>query len=269
MALYSEKETAAVEVSGLTKVIEDETVLENVSFSFAKKGIHGILSPKGGGKTALLDILACTSGYDEGRLTVNGTDIAFNGADSKNAREVKKNIGYVRQRSEFYSEMTPIEILNFVGSARKEEPDKLARQIKEALELVGLEEVSNRIVSRLGYVEQKMLGYAAAIVGTPDILIIDEPKSKATAEKNEVITGIIRLFGKRKTVILATEDYKTARALCDDVVIISDGRVLASGSFEELEDKLSRGDDSNGMTLESLYMSLLKASESGKNKGIR
>ena len=197
MALYSEKGTAAVEVSGLTKVIEDETVLDNVSFSFEKKGIHGILSPKGGGKTALLDILACAVSYDEGELTVNGIDIAPNGADSKNAREVKRRIGYVRQRSEFYPDMTPVEVLSFVGSARGEEPDKLARQIKEALELVGLEEVSNRLVSRLGYVEQKMLGYAAAIVGNPDILIIDEPKSKATAEKSETVTGIIRLFGKR------------------------------------------------------------------------
>ena len=261
MSLFNENENIAVEALGLTKTGDENKILDSVSFSFNKKGVHGILAPAGGGKTALLDVIACASDFDEGKLTVDGIEIKANGAGSKSAREAKKKIGYVRQRCEFYPEMTPVEILNFVGNARGEAPDKLARQIKEALELVGLEEVANRLVSRLSHTEEKMLGYAAAIVGNPDILIIDEPKSKATAEKTEVINGIVRMFGKRKTVIIATEDYKTARALCDDVVILSDGSALAHGSFDELEEKLAKGDISKNATLESLYTSLVKVSK--------
>ena len=262
----TDNEDMIIEAFDLTKAADGDFILDGVSFSFGRRGVHGILSPKGGGKTALLDILACAKGYDGGELVIDGIRIPPCGADGKQAKEAKTEIGYVRQNSEFYPQMTPVELLNFIGSARGEAPDKLTRQIKEALELVGLEGVSNRLIGRLELTEQKMLGYAAAIVGNPEILIIDEPKSKLTAGNMDTVKGIVRLFGKRKTVIIATEDFKIARELCDDIVIISDGSVLASGSFEELEDKLASRDDGRGTTLEALYNSLARASAGSKRK---
>ena len=262
----TDNEDMIIEAFDLTKKSDGNIILDEVSFAFGRRGVHGILSPKGGGKTALLDVIACASGYDDGELVIDGVRIPPCGADTKPAKDVKAEIGYVRQNSEFYPQMTPVELLTFIGSARGEAPDKLTRQIKEALELVGLDDVSNRLIGRLDLAEQKMLAYAAAIVGNPEILIIDEPKSKLTAGNMDTVTGIVRLFGKRKTVIIATEDFKIAQELCDDIVIISDGSVLASGSFEELEDKLATREGGQGTTLEALYNSLARASVSGKKR---
>ena len=262
----TDNEDMIIEAFDLTKESDGDIILDKVSFSFERRGVHGILSPKGGGKTALLDIIACASGYDDGELTIDGIRIPHCGADAKRAKEIKSEIGYVRQNSEFYPQMTPVELLTFIGNARGEAPDKLTRQIKEALELVGLESVSKRLICNLELTEQKMLSYAAAIVGNPEILIIDEPKSKLTAQHMDTVKGIVRLFGRKKTVILATEDYGIARELCDDIVIISDGSVLASGSFEALEDKLAAKDGGSGTTLEALYNSLARASAGDKKR---
>ena len=136
------------------------------------------------------------------------------------------------------------------------------RQTAEALELVGLSGIERRLVKKLTEHEKKLLGYAAALMGNPDLVLVDEPLARnATDEQKAEIFSLVGMLGRKKTLLVATDDLSLARALCDDAIILSDGRILAQGSFDALDARLDeRGD---GDTLDSLYASLVRASECG------
>lgn len=245
----------AVSVKNITKRVSKdiygETELCGISFSFGKKGIHCILAPKNSGKTQIMDILAGCDKADEGEVCVLGS-APYGNAD------VKKKIGYVRKDNSLYSGMTAFELMSFVGEAKKIEQGKLYRQIKEALELVGLDEMRNKLLVKLNEYDRKKLLLAAALLGNPDLLLLDEPITvRMSAEHREELEEIIAMLGRIKTVIVTTDDCSIARALGEDVVIISDGRVLAKGSFESLDKKLAEADDPT--TLETLYNTLTGA----------
>ncbi len=244
----------------VSKTSDDKKILEDVSFDIEKKGVHGILAPKGSGKTTLLDVIACMVDVDCGSVTL-GEEIISGKAKSKDIKEIKKRIGYVRSNLEFYRDMTVTEVLSFVGEARKVKSEKLTRQIKEALELTELYELRKRKTKLLSFGEQKRLGIATALLGNPDIILIDEPDVSDMGYKrvDEELFELIKILGKPKTVIVTTENYKIAKMLCDDVVILSDGKVLACGNFAELEERLE-----GKTSLEELYNSLLGSAKSGK-----
>lgn len=244
-----------LKVSDMSKVSshgDSSPILDGISFEFSKKGVHGILAPHASGKTALMDVLSGTSLADGGCVMLG--DRTVSSADGETVRR----IGYVQQSCCLYPDMTASEILDFVGEARRVDTDKRYRQIKEALELVGLTDAHRRLVRRLTSHEQKLLSIAAALIGNPDILLIDEPTVVgATSEERAQICELIRMLGKMKTVVIATPDYSLARELCEDVVILSDGKMIGCGSFELLE---RRSAERDGSSLESLYTSLIEAS---------
>ena len=219
-----------------------------LSFSFEKKGIHCILAPKYSGKTQILDILSgCDSEY-EGDVDIFGRNPYLN-------IKAKKKIGYLRKNNTLYANMTVFETMSFVGDTRGVESGKLYRQIKEALELVGLDDLKNRLVGKLTEYDKKKLSIAAALLGNPDILLFDEPITKNMSdERRGELEQIISMLGRIKTVIITTDECSIARSLAEDVVIISDGQVLAKGRFEELDRKLAESD--NPITLEALYNTL-------------
>lgn len=246
----------AVYVNDLTKLSSEENGdgngLYDLSFSFKKKGIHCILAPRRSGKTRIMNILCGCEAADSGEVCIFG-------ADPYNNRKAKKKIGYLREDNTLYSNMTVFEIMDFVGGSRGVESGKLYRQIKEALDLAGLEELKNKLVSKLTAYERKKLSVAAALLGNPDVLLLDEPITKHMGDdKREELEEIIKMLGRIKTVVITTDDCSVARALAEDVVIISDGRVLAKGSFEELDRRLL--DSENPITLEELYNTLTSAS---------
>lgn len=234
--------------------------LKNISFSFGRKGIHGILAPKHSGKSLLMDILAGCESADSGEVLLCGMSI------SENALEYKKRIGYVQKKNAFYPDMTATELLSLVGETRQVESAKLYRQIKEAMELTGLEEIKNRLVRKMTGFEIKKLAIAAALLGNPDILLLDEAVTPRMGDGQRTeLVGLIEMLGRMKTVVIATDDYKLARELCEDVLIISDGQTLAKGSFDALEERLRTADGAS--TLEELYNSLVLASDTKKQYG--
>lgn len=256
MVDIAEIKDLALYVKDLTKQGEEglygKAGLCDVSFSFEKKGIHCILAPKNSGKTQLMDILAGCDRADGGEAYVYGADILGD-------TEAKKRMGYLREEDALYPDMTADEIMSFVGETKKVESSKLYRQIKEALELVGLDGVKNKLVKNMTDYDCKKLSLAAALLGNPDILLLDEPITKRLiGERRDELEGLVRMLGKMKPVILTTDDYKLARSLGKDVVIISDGKVLAKGSFDALEEKLASSEQHT--TLEALYNSLTAAS---------
>ena len=225
-------------------------IISDLSFTFLKKGIHGILAPKGAGKTELMDILSGSRDAVSGRAVLFGKEISS--ADLS----VKKKIGYVTEHSCFYLDMTVFEIMSFVGQSKGVDSAKLLRQIKEALELTGLDELQSKLVKKLTEFDKKKLAISAALLGNPDIILVDEPVAKKiSAERTAEISGILRMLGKMKTVVIATELYSVAKELCEDVVIISDGKMVCSGELEELEESF-RNSDGNHTTLEKAYESI-------------
>ncbi len=235
-------------VSDLNKSRGDDTVLEQVGFSFGLKGIHGILGPVGSGKSALAEILAGIDEEYSGSVRIGerilGTDpVAW-----------KKKIGYLPKDSAMDPEMTVSEILEMIGLAKGISPEKRERQITEALRLTGLSSIHRRLVSKLSVGQLKKLGLAAALLGNPDVLLLDEPIRGIGAEEREEILGLIRMLGELKTVVLFAEDYDTVAMLCEDVVLLSMGQVLASGSLATLEERLS-GKEEN-LSLREMYAAL-------------
>lgn len=242
-----------LKVDSLCKNENEFCGLRDVSFSVAKGGIHGILGAKGSGKTLLLDILAGCALPNSGEITVlNGLNVRERGMPTAS----RQRIGYVPAVPSFYEDMTVAEVLDFVGDARRVLPDKRYRQIQEALELTGLSEIPNRLIARLSREEKKRLSFAAALLGNTELLLLDEPLTGVGEAATAEILSLIRLFGKHKTVVLASARYALVRELCEDCLLLADGISLAQGSFEQLDQAVLT---SHQTSLEDFYASLSEA----------
>ena len=237
-----------IQISHLSKEYNEKKALADISFSISEKGIHGILGPRGAGKSMLMDLLSGCQTADEGEILLRGKAVA----------EQKGKIGYVPQHPDFYATMTVLETLDFVGELRGVSSDKRYRQIKEAVELVDLESVQNRLIGRLTKEEKKRVALAAALLGNTEIVLIDEPLWGTTAAKQRENENLLRMLGKHKTVVIASEKFSLIRELCEDVLILSEGSVIAQDTFEGLEEKLLRKDGAT--SLEVVYESLVELS---------
>lgn len=231
-AMAESKTQEWIRVAGLSKT-EGGVSLSDFSCSFSKGGVHGILGPSGAGKSLLLNLLSGSLEPEGGQIMMRGTVFSADPA-------MKAKIGYVPKDPVFYSNMTVLEILDFMGQARGVAADKRYRQIKEAMELTGVEEIQNRLSARLNKEERKRVSYAGALLGNPDVLYIDEPIPVKDAAKRGEFSNLIAMLGKVKTVILASSDFSVVRSLCEDTLIMADGRLLVQDRFEALEEKLLR-----------------------------
>ena len=223
-------------IEELSVSVGGHRVLDSLSFSFDRRekgGVHGILAPQGSGKSTLLAAMAGVIPTDGGKVMLCGKDIL------EDIDTSKRKIGYVPEKPSFYGNMSVYETLEFVGEAKRISSERRYKQIKEAISLVGLEDIQNRLTRNLGDGEARRLSVACALLGNPDILIFDEVMS-GSADSRSVIGGLIKMLGGIKTVVLSTSDIATARELCEDVAILSDGKLMACDTFEGLEAKLLR-----------------------------
>lgn len=223
-------------IEELSVSIGGRRVLDSLSFSFdrrTKGGVHGILAPAGSGKSTLLSAMAGVIPTEGGRVMLCGRDMLEDIGVSK------RKIGYVPEKPAFYGNMSVRETLEFVGESKRITSERRYKQIKEAISLVGLEDIQNRLTRNLRADEARRLSIACALLGNPDILIFDEVMS-GSAESKAAIGELIKMIGGIKTVVLSTADIATARELCEDVAILSDGRLMACDTFEGLEAKLLR-----------------------------
>lgn len=237
-----------IQASHLSKEYDGKKALTDVSFSISAKGIHGILGPKGAGKSTLMDLLCGCETADEGEILLQGAPVS----------EQKGKIGYVPESPEFYATMTVLETLDFVGEIRGVSADKRYRQIKEAVELMDLESVRNRLIRHLTKEEKKKVALAAALLGNTELVLIDEPLWGKNAVKQKETQALFAMLGKHKTVIVASENFSLIRDLCEDVLILSEGSVIAQDTFAGLEEKLLRKD--GAPSLEAVYESLVELS---------
>lgn len=228
-----------IQVENLTKSYGNTRALKGVSFSINKGEIVGFLGPNGAGKSTTMKILTCYMPADSGTASVAGFDTYENSLD------VRRHIGYLPESAPLYTDMSVVDFLKFAGSMHGLRGNRLAGRIKNVVERTGLSGAVAKNIGELSKGYRQRVGLAQALIHEPDFLVLDEPTSGLDPNQIVEIRELIREIGREKTIILSTHILPEVTATCDRAIIISDGKVVASGTPEQL---MRRGSGAAGIT---------------------
>ena len=222
-----------VEVKNLTKRYGQNLALDRVSFTVDEGSIVGFLGPNGAGKTTTMNIITGYLSATSGEVTVFGKNIL------EEPNEVKKMIGYLPEQPPLYLDMTVKEYLNFMYELKKV---KLPREkhIKEICELVQISNVYNRLIGNLSKGYKQRVGIAQALIGNPPVLILDEPTVGLDPKQIIEIRTLIKNLGRNHTVILSSHILPEVQAVCERIIVINRGRLVADGATDTLAHDLSQ-----------------------------
>ncbi len=220
----------SLEVVGLTKKFGEQIAVDNVSFSAPKGQILGFLGPNGAGKSTTMKMITGYYEPTQGTASVCGYDVV---SDTLHAQRC---IGYLPESNPLYTDMYVKEYLKFVCDIHKLS-DKNSR-IAKVIDVTGLSKEQNKIVDTLSKGYKQRVGLAQALLHDPEVLILDEPTSGLDMNQLVEIRNLIRELGKEKTVIFSTHIMQEVQALCDRVVIINEGRIVADDPIEELKNRI-------------------------------
>lgn len=221
----------SVLVNQLTKVYGEQRALDSISFEAQKGEILGFLGPNGAGKTTTMKILTCFIPKTSGEATVCGLDT------EKDSMEVRRRIGYLPEHNPLYLDMYVKEYLLFIAGLHKL-PNKMAR-VLEMVERTGLEREQHKPIGALSKGYRQRVGLAQAMLHNPDVLILDEPTSGLDPNQLVDIRQLIKDLGKEKTVIFSSHIMQEVQALCDRVIIINKGKIVANDTIETLQRKVT------------------------------
>lgn len=225
-----------IEVQGVTKRYGDHTAIERVTFSVAKGEVLAFLGPNGAGKTSTMRILACYMPATEGTARVAGFDCF------EQPLEVKRRIGYLPENPPLYQELTVTEYLTFVGRIKGMNAGELRSGLDRVLERLALGSVRRRLIANLSRGYQQRVGLAQALLNDPPVLILDEPTLGLDPKQIIEIRELIKSLAGSHTVILSTHILPEATAVCQRVVIIHAGRIVAEDTPEQLSSRLRRSE---------------------------
>ena len=224
-----------IEVKNLVKKYGDHTAVDHLSFTVEKGQIYGFLGPNGAGKSTTMNIMTGYLGATDGEVLINGHDIL------KEPEAAKKSIGYLPELPPLYMDMTVMEYLKFSTELKKIKKDREA-EIEKALKLVKLADVQDRLIKNLSKGYKQRVGLAQAILGFPEIIILDEPTVGLDPKQIIEIRELIRELAKEHTVILSSHILAEIREVCDYIMIISKGKLVASDTPEHLEELMNGSD---------------------------
>lgn len=222
------EEHKLIEAKNLVKRYGDNVALHGVSFTFEKGKIYGFLGPNGAGKSTTMNIITGCLAANEGEVRVNGYDIY------KDAKKVKRSIGYLPEQPPLYGDMTPFEYLTYVGEAKGLRGDELLRSLANAVKLTHISPVKDRLIKNLSKGYKQRVGIAQALLGDPEIIILDEPTVGLDPKQIIEIRNLIRKLRDDHTVILSSHILTEISEVCDYALIINEGRVVASDTIENL-----------------------------------
>ena len=214
-------------VENLSKTYGTQNAIDGISFQTSKGSVVGFLGPNGAGKSTTMKILTCYIPQSSGTVAVCGMDV------TTHSMEVRRSIGYLPEHNPLYLEMYVREALSFVGSVYKLENPK--KRIDEVIELCGLGEEQNKKIITLSKGYRQRLGLAQAIFSDPSVLILDEPTSGLDPNQVIGIRNLITELGKTKTVILSTHIMQEVEAVCEQVIIINKGKIVANDNLNNLK----------------------------------
>ena len=221
----------SVKVEQLTKVYQNQRAVDEISFEAKKGQVLGFLGPNGAGKTTTMKIITCFIPQTEGKVTVCGYDT------QTSPMEVRQRIGYLPEHNPLYKDMYVKEYLGFVGGLHKVKNKK--QKVAEMIERVGLGREQHKLIGALSKGYRQRVGLAQAMLHDPDVLILDEPTSGLDPNQLVEIRKLIIDLGKEKTVIFSTHIMQEVQAICDRVLIINRGKVVANDPVEALQDRIS------------------------------
>lgn len=221
-----------INVTGLSKRYGTHLAVNNVSFNIEKGEVIGFLGPNGAGKSTIMNILTGYLSLTQGKVEIDGFDIF------ENPEEAKKRIGYLPEIPPLYIDMKVREYLNFIYDLKKVKFPKKPH-IDEVLKLVKIDHVQNRLIKNLSKGYRQRVGFAQALIGNPDVLILDEPTVGLDPNQIIEIRNLISRLGKNHTIILSSHILSEIQAVCKRVIIINKGEIIADDMAENLSSKLS------------------------------
>ncbi len=228
-----------ITVEHLTKRYETFTAVSDLSFEIEEGHVYGFLGPNGAGKSTTMNIMTGCLSATEGHVRIDGHDV-FEEPD-----QAKRLIGYLPEQPPLYMNETPMEYLKFVGEAKGLRGSELRRQMDMVIAQTRLDEVKNRIISKLSKGYKQRVGIAQALLGSPRVIILDEPTVGLDPIQIIEIRDLIKQLGQEHTVILSSHILSEVQAICEEVLIIAGGKLAAFDKPENLE-KLLRS--SNAVT---------------------
>jgi ABC-2 type transport system ATP-binding protein len=217
-----------IEVKNLTKKYGNHVAVDNLSFTVEKGMIYGFLGPNGAGKSTTMNIMTGYIAATKGTVTINGYDIL------KQPSEAKKCIGYLPELPPIYPDMTVLEYLKFVAELKQVKKSERKEQIESVMEQTQIADVKNRLIRNLSKGYKQRVGLAQAIVGYPEVIILDEPTVGLDPKQIIEIRTLIKNLAQNHTIILSSHILSEVSAVCDHIMIISKGKLVASDTPDRL-----------------------------------
>ena len=221
-----------INVVGLSKRYGTHLAVKDVNFNIKKGEVIGFLGPNGAGKSTIMNILTGYLSMTQGKVEVDGFDVV------EYPEEAKRRIGYLPEIPPLYTDMKVREYLNFIYDLKKVKFPKKAH-VDEVLRLVKIDNVQNRLIKNLSKGYRQRVGFAQALIGNPDVLILDEPTVGLDPKQIIEIRNLIGRLGKNHTIILSSHILSEIQAVCKRVIIINRGQIIADDTAENLAFKLS------------------------------
>ena len=250
----------SVIVSNLTKTFGDQRAVDDLSFEVKPGEILGFLGPNGAGKSTTMKMITTYLQPTSGTATVCGHDVI------KDQMDVRRHIGYLPEHNPLYKDMYIKEYLQFV--ARIHKVDNAKNRIVELIETTGLQKEQHKLISSISKGYRQRVGLAQALLHDPDVIILDEPTSGLDMNQLIEIRALIKKLGETKTVIFSTHIMQEVQALCDRVIIINEGKLVADDPIDMLQKRL-KGEDVIYLELDKKYDASALESINGVNSVTR
>ena len=226
-----------IEVKNVTKKYGNKIAVDNISFEVKDGEVVGFLGPNGAGKSTTMNMITGFIEPTDGTIMINGNDI------SKKAKKAKKQIGYMPENVPLYHELTVKEFIKYMAELKFVKRPERKAEVDKVIKEAGLENVKNRLIRNLSRGYKQRVSLAGALVGNPDVIILDEPTVGLDPKQITEIRGLIKELGKKHTVILSTHILSEVSQICEKVVIINKGKIIAVDTPENLENKVASKND--------------------------
>ena len=220
-----------IEVKNITKKYGNFTAVENINFTVNDGEIVGLLGPNGAGKSTTMNMITGFIEPTEGEIIVNGYNI------SKKPKKAKMQIGYMPENVPLYTDLTVKEFVSYMAELKLVEKNRRKEEIEKVIKETELQEVQNKLIRNLSRGYKQRVSMAGALVGSPEILILDEPTVGLDPKQIIEIRNVIKELGKKHTVILSSHILPEVSQICEKVIIINKGKIVAIDTPENLEEK--------------------------------
>ena len=243
-----------IEVKNVTKKYPNIKAVDNISFEIKDGEVVGFLGPNGAGKTTTMNMITGFIEPTDGQIIINGFDIV------RKSKKAKKQIGYMPEGVPLYTELTAKEFVNYMAELRGVRSKERKQEVEKAIEETGLKDVQNKLIRNLSRGYKQRVSMAGALVGNPEVIILDEPTVGLDPKQITEIRNLIKELGKKHTVILSSHILSEVSQICERVIIINHGKIVAIDTPENLENK-TKEKNTILVTVEDTKNNMLKLKE--------